>query len=156
MSIKCGFFSDGTCKSCDVDKSSCNDYTEVFTGNDYKVELLESIVSIYSDFSIRQIKQKKGSGSLRYAMAISGHCAQFKNDRDSIFYDAAVIVFIQQHRFKQCSDSEKYNAYRIMNRLHLRMDKAVAKDCKKVIRCVQQNKGLTSIAGSVKQGHIRK
>lgn len=157
MSIVCGYIKYKECKSC---TSECSNYTPVYTGDDYTKEILKTIVNIYSEYGLDNIKNERGIkyillnirnignirdivkikrlitnyDSLRYMMGIYGHCSEFENDLDNIFYDAATIVLIQQHLFKQCSTSERYKAYKLMSKLGIRLDEKMMKDYRIIIK----------------------
>lgn len=102
MSILCGEYE--KCKLSKENCKECDKYVEVFTDKDFDMQLLKEIASIYSTQSIFDIKRSsRNRKSLSYFMGIFGHCTQYINDSDSIFYLAGTIVLVQQHNFKECT-----------------------------------------------------
>lgn len=150
MSITCGFLRNKECSAC---SNICDNYTPVYTGEDYHKEILKTIVNIYSEYGLSNIRNKRGIqyiflnlkegipkisrltlnyNSLWYMMGIYGHCSQFENDLDDIFYKSATIVLIQQHLFKQCSKLDRYEAYKLMHKLGIKLDRKMIKDYRRL------------------------
>lgn len=128
MSIVCGYMVDGVCSQGEDTCEQCLRGTYVYSGKDYDDMMWRMIAGIFLEYKEKGIKARRKRSDFNMRRAICGHCSDFEGDDDDIYYMAAVIVLLVCHQFKRCDELERREAYKIMQRLYIPLDKKMEKD----------------------------